>query len=216
MSHEGTARLSEADEDAVVAWAMPLWTDGRRHHLALHLSGYLAKQGVSREQAVAVIARCAVDDAAPGAKTNAADDTYDALEAGDEVSGYFGLRDVCGLTDEDLTPLLTACCARPGRLPGSLNASGRHSMTPRSTGLRVTSCAPLARIQRAILSRSSSIWLPCSVQPLAVHLTSTLARRDTANMLLSWLAVRAGPGRGPRTMSPCRSWRSQIRCGTIG
>ena len=83
----------------------PFWTDGRRHHMALFLSGYLGKQGVSREQAAAIIERCAADDSDPGAKLTACHDTYDALEAGEAVAGYQSLTDVCGLSHDDLAPL---------------------------------------------------------------------------------------------------------------
>jgi hypothetical protein len=73
--------------------------------MALHLSGYLAKQGVPRDQTLGIIERLAIGDEDPGSRVQAAHDSYDALEAGEEVSGYYGLRDVCGHTDVDLAPL---------------------------------------------------------------------------------------------------------------
>jgi hypothetical protein len=97
--------LTEAEVDAIVAWDAPLRTDGLRHHLSLYLSGYLGKQGVPRAQAAAITERCAADDSDPGAKITACHDTYDALEAGEIVSGWRGLQDVCGLGDEELRPL---------------------------------------------------------------------------------------------------------------
>jgi hypothetical protein len=75
--------------------------------MALHLSGYLGKQGVPREQAEGIIERCAADDSDPGGKITACHDTYDALEAGDVVSGWHGLRDACGLDVAEIDPLAT-------------------------------------------------------------------------------------------------------------
>jgi hypothetical protein len=104
--YQGPAgELSNDEADAIVVWAKPLWMDGRRHHMALYLSGELGRQGVSREQAAAVIERCAADDGDPGAKLTACHDTYDDLEAGNEVSGWYGLKDVCGLSESELVPL---------------------------------------------------------------------------------------------------------------
>jgi hypothetical protein len=97
--------LSTEEIERIVQWAAPFWTEGRRHHMALHVSGYLGKQGVSREQAVAIIERCAADDSDPGAKATACHDTFDALEAGADVSGWYGLKDVCALSDDVLAPL---------------------------------------------------------------------------------------------------------------
>lgn len=99
----GELRRSEGLE--IVRWAAPYWTDGRRHAMALHLSGYLGKQGVSREQAVRIIEQCAANDTDPGAKVHACHDSYDALEAGEVVSGWQGLTEVCGLTEQNLAPL---------------------------------------------------------------------------------------------------------------
>jgi hypothetical protein len=97
--------LTDDEADAIVQWAEPFWTDGRRHHMGLYLSGELARQRVSREQAAAIIERCAADDSDPGAKITACHDTFDSLGAGEDISGWHGLKDVCGLSDEDLAPL---------------------------------------------------------------------------------------------------------------
>lgn len=105
-AYEGaTGELTQSEGEAIVRWTAPYWTDGRRHAMALHLSGYLGKQGVSRAQAVRIIEQCAVHDGDPGAKVHACHDSYDALEAGGEVSGWRGLVDVCGLTDAQVAPV---------------------------------------------------------------------------------------------------------------
>jgi putative DNA primase/helicase len=104
-SGRSTGKLDDAEVDAIVKSALPFWTDGRRHHMALYLSGELARQGVSREQAATIIEKCAADDSDPGAKLTACHDTYDDLEAGETVSGWYGLKEVCGLTNEELAPL---------------------------------------------------------------------------------------------------------------
>jgi hypothetical protein len=97
--------LTPTEADAIVAWDAPLRADGCRHHLSLYLSGYLGKQGVPRAQAIEITEQCSADDSDPGAKVAACHDTYDALEAGEVVSGWRGLQDVCGLSDEDLRSL---------------------------------------------------------------------------------------------------------------
>lgn len=99
--------LSHDEIASIIAWGTPFWTDGRRHHMALYLSGYLAKKGVPRDQAVAIIAACAAGDSDPGAKVRACHDTYDDHEAGADVGGWHWLRNTCNLTDADLAPLDT-------------------------------------------------------------------------------------------------------------
>lgn len=122
--------LGDDEADAIVAWAAPLWRDGRRHHMALHLSGYLSKAGVSRNQAATLIERCASDDSDPGAKLTACHDTYDDLETGADVSGWHGLKDVCGISEDDLAPLKTILDAfwqRHNTGGATLIAPGRHT-----------------------------------------------------------------------------------------
>jgi len=105
-SHGGVrGELTSGEVERIVNWAGDHWTDGRRHHMALYLSGYLAKTGVSRKQTTTIIKRCAEDDSDPGAKAATYHDTFDDLEAGVDVSGWHGLKDVCGLTEEELAPL---------------------------------------------------------------------------------------------------------------
>lgn len=106
-NHEtkATGTLTDDELNAIVTWAAEHWSDGRRHHMALYLSGELARQGVSREQAEAIIERCAVNDSDPAAKLSACQDTYDDREAGLSTSGWHGLKDACGLTDDELAPL---------------------------------------------------------------------------------------------------------------
>jgi hypothetical protein len=106
--HGALTRLSEPEEDAIVAWAMRFWTEGRRHHMALYLAGYLGKHGVPRDQAIGIIERLVIADEDAEARTQAVDDTYDGLEVGEEVAGYIGLRDVCGLSADDLASLEAA------------------------------------------------------------------------------------------------------------
>ena len=125
---EGTAggdSLTREESDAIVAWAEPFWTPGRRHHLALYLSGELGRQGVLRDQAVAIIARCAVGDDDAAARTTACHDTFDALEAGEEISGFHGLRDACGLAEAEIAPL-TAILDGLWRADASGTQAGRN------------------------------------------------------------------------------------------
>lgn len=104
-AHEPLSELTDEECAAIVDWARPFWTDGRRHHVALFLSGVLARQGVPREQAAAIIEQCALSDSDPGAKIAACHDTYDDRDASAEFAGWTGLQTICGLSDADLAPL---------------------------------------------------------------------------------------------------------------
>ena len=61
--------------------------------MALYLSGVLARQGVPREQAAAIIEQLRASDSDPGAKIAACHDTYDDRDAGAEFAGWTGLQD---------------------------------------------------------------------------------------------------------------------------
>jgi hypothetical protein len=100
---EGGELLASEGRD-IIAWAAPFWTDGRRHPMALSLSGVLAKAGVPAGQARRIIEACAAGDADPGAKLAACHDTYEAYAAGVDVAGWHGLREA-GLSSADLAPL---------------------------------------------------------------------------------------------------------------
>jgi AAA domain len=102
-----TGALTEAEGNAIVEWAGEFWVDGQRNAMALHLSGVLAVSGVPRAQAVRIVERCAWSDSDPGAKIQACHNTYDKHEAGDPVMGWLGLRDVVGLTKEQVSSLDT-------------------------------------------------------------------------------------------------------------
>jgi hypothetical protein len=129
--YPGPAGTLTDDEIAdITNWARAYWTAGRRHHMALNVSGYLGKQGVSREQAASIIETCAADDPDPGNALTACHDTCDNLEAGIAVSGWYGLKDVCGLSDEDLAPLSKILDGLQKRRNATTSASGPYAATP--------------------------------------------------------------------------------------
>lgn len=97
--------LTDAEQAAIVAAVAPFWCDGRRHHLALYLSGYLAKQGVPRGQALAIVGTLAADADDPGQKIANCHDSYDDHEAGRPVKGWTGLVEDLGIPEADLAPL---------------------------------------------------------------------------------------------------------------
>jgi putative DNA primase/helicase len=134
--------LSDEEAKAIIEWAAPLWTDGRRHHMALYLSGELGRQGVSREQAAAIIERCAADDSDPGAKLTACHDTYDDLEAGADVSGWYGLKDVCGLSDDELAPLSGTLDGFWKRHNGGTITEGRNRAREKAKAARALITVP--------------------------------------------------------------------------
>jgi hypothetical protein len=103
--HTPAGELTETEVERIIEWVKPLWTKGRRHHMALYLGGYLGKRGISRNQATSIIEQLAEDDPDPGNALTACHDSYDSLEAGADVSGWYGLKDVCGLSEDDLAPL---------------------------------------------------------------------------------------------------------------
>jgi hypothetical protein len=99
--------LSPAEVGGIVGWAKPYWSAGRKHPMAVYLSGYLAKAGVSLAQTLQIIERCAENDQQPGAKLVACEMTYADLEAGESVAGWQGLIESCHLSPTDLADLGT-------------------------------------------------------------------------------------------------------------
>jgi hypothetical protein len=134
--------LTDDEITGITEWAGTHWTDGRRHHMALYLSGYLGKQRVSREHVAAIITQCAADDPDPGNALTACHDTYDSLEAGDDVSGWYGLKDVCGISDDQLAPLSAI-------LDGFWR---RHHEVPSDNGSRPIRLLPPVRGRRPFIA----------------------------------------------------------------
>jgi hypothetical protein len=115
--------LSPAEVGGIVGWAKPYWSAGRKHPMAVYLSGYLAKAGVSLAQTLQIIERCAENDQQPGAKLVACEMTYADLEAGESVAGWQGLQDVCHLTTDELADLVRIINGFQARMKGASAAS---------------------------------------------------------------------------------------------
>lgn len=97
-------RSEPLDVDAVVEVLRPFYVDGHRDRLAFTLGGYLAKQGVSQEDAQAVTRRLAAGDDDGGEKSvGRVNTTYDTYQAGGSVRGWKGLEE--DMSDEALREL---------------------------------------------------------------------------------------------------------------
>ena len=103
--------LNEGELAGLLRTVQPYWVPGQKHLQDLAAAALMAKAGVKREQAVAIITELSKDDNDPGAKITACNDTYDRYEAGEEVMGYQGLVDVCGLSEEQATALAATLAA---------------------------------------------------------------------------------------------------------
>ena len=86
--------LTDAQVAEVVGTVGPHWAQGQKHDLALCLGGYLAREGVPEEQALAVVRRLAARDERPGDRADAVRDSYARLRDGHPTLGFFGLREL--------------------------------------------------------------------------------------------------------------------------
>lgn len=84
--------LTDGQVDDLVAVVAPHWELGRKHDLALCLAGYLAGEGVTEEQASAVVGRLAAHDERPDDRINAVRDSYRRFRDGQPLLGHAGLR----------------------------------------------------------------------------------------------------------------------------
>jgi hypothetical protein len=95
------------DLAAIVTLLAPYWTKGKRHELALSLSGYLAKGGWLWEQAEALFVAIAsqADDEELRSRLGDLRGTYDRLAKDEKVKGYTALSRI--LVADDLHQLET-------------------------------------------------------------------------------------------------------------
>jgi hypothetical protein len=83
------------DVDGVVEVMRSHYVDGQRHRVATALAGYLAKNGVSQDDAVEVIRKIAADDDDDGEKSvGRVLGTYTTQDNGLDVLGWRGLEEV--------------------------------------------------------------------------------------------------------------------------
>ena len=104
QTHE-EPQADSSDQQAVVQLLLPYWRRGKRHDLALSLSGYLAKAEQSWEVAESLLVDIATQANDEELKSRLGDlsGTYDRLARGEEVKGYTALAEL--LTAADLKRL---------------------------------------------------------------------------------------------------------------
>jgi hypothetical protein len=103
---EPQAEQSEDTQAAIVSLLLSYWTKGKRHELALSLSGYLAKGDWPWEQTEALFVAIATEAKDEELRSRLGDlrGTYARLAKGEEVKGYTALAHI--LTAADLHQLV--------------------------------------------------------------------------------------------------------------
>jgi len=87
------ALLDDATTNQLIAAVEPHWTLGQKHHLALALSGLLAKAGVPEDQTLSIIGRLSAFDDKPWDREKCVHRSYERVRSGDPVKGFYGLRE---------------------------------------------------------------------------------------------------------------------------
>lgn len=86
--------LDDATVQEIIDAVSPHWNLGQKHHLALALSGLLAKAGVPEEQTLGIVQTLSVFDDKPWDREKCVHTTYEKVRAGQTVKGFYGLSDV--------------------------------------------------------------------------------------------------------------------------
>ena len=68
------------------------WVKGQKHFMGRALAGYLAKNGIPEEQALAIVERLSSDDNRRDDRIKTTQDTYDRYRRSLEIDGYQSLR----------------------------------------------------------------------------------------------------------------------------
>lgn len=87
------ALLDAATTEQLIAAVSPHWQLGQKHHLALALSGLLAKAGVPEEQTLSIIGQLSAFDDKPWDREKCVHRSYERVRSGDAVKGFYGLRE---------------------------------------------------------------------------------------------------------------------------
>jgi hypothetical protein len=90
--------LSPEQRRALKSILVPHWVEGQRHDLALGLAGLLAKSGIAKDEALALLREIAEEahDDEWRDRERALKDTFDRLWKGKEVVGYRRLEEIVG------------------------------------------------------------------------------------------------------------------------
>lgn len=89
-----TSSLPASSANEIAQAVKPYWKTGQKHSTALALAGMLAKAGVKRSDALQLVAALSIDDEKPWDRTNCVNTTYDRLESGASVEGFYAMRDL--------------------------------------------------------------------------------------------------------------------------
>lgn len=90
--------LTAEEQQRIIGLISPHHTFGKKHFMALALSGQLAKARVPERQALNIIGAIAAEDMNPADREKCVHDTYEKIRNGESVLGYQGLKD---LVDEE-------------------------------------------------------------------------------------------------------------------
>jgi hypothetical protein len=91
--------LADRDLEEMIGIFRPYWVEGQRHTCALDIAGVLANEGISREQAAAVVESLAGGIEA-SARLRDVDDTFDKIARGESVRGWSGVAEWMPATDK--------------------------------------------------------------------------------------------------------------------
>lgn len=86
--------LTADEQQRIINLIAPYHTFGKKHFMALALSGQLAKMRVPESQALTIIGAIAAEDMNPHDRQKCVHDTYEKIRNGENVLGYQGLRDL--------------------------------------------------------------------------------------------------------------------------
>jgi len=102
---EPTKHLSKNVRDQIISTVIPYWEEGQRQYLALSLSGYLAKNGIRREETLSIVEEIAntCDDDEITQRIACVNATYDNYNKGKSIIGYSGLQQI--LSTEDMASI---------------------------------------------------------------------------------------------------------------
>lgn len=166
--------LDEATTDQLIAAVQPHWTLGQKHHLALAISGLLAKAGVPEEQTLSIISRLSAFDDKPWDREKCVNRSYERVRSGDSVKGFYGLREVLPseLTDwldgiaqrirQSNTPILTT---HGSRVTQTVQQEGGADTAKRTEFDAPPECALTGWI-----GDYCKVMLPTTEAPVAFHL----------------------------------------------
>lgn len=167
--------LDEATTDQLIAAVQPHWTLGQKHHLALAISGLLAKAGVPEEQTLSIISRLAAFDDKPWDREKCVNRSYERVRSGDAVKGFYGLREVL---PPELTDWLDGIAQRIRQSNAPiLSAGGKSIHIPRKADPEsvVHNRKPVPDVCfRGIVGDYVDLVTPLCEAPKAFHLASVL------------------------------------------